>query len=303
MKCVVTGGNGFIGSHLVDWLAECRVDVTVFDCASHGIFSSSAKVQQIAGDVCDTTALKKALEGAQYVFHLSGILGTSELFATPYEAIRVNVMGAATVLEAARAAGVKRVFLPTKPNEWNNIYSVTSQAVEKLGESYRDFMGVDARILRLWNVFGARQRFHPVRKAVPMFILQAMFGHDVEVFGDGGQLVEMLYVKDVVRAIFQLMLRDDADDCVYQLAGSRNATIRQVADDVVRRIGSQSKIVFRPMRIGEGTSQNFVRARCLSELLPEMTATTYSLALAETVDFYLSLPASALHKAENLYAP
>lgn len=291
MKCVVTGGRGFIGSHVATELDRRGFHVDIYDSdgATPALPEHSGNVRFVHGDIRDSSTLRKAFEGADLVYHFAGLLGTHELFDNPREAIDVNIHGALNVLLAGIDAGVKRVFLPNKPNEWNNVYSVTSQAVEKLGHAYREYMGIDARVLRLWNVYGPRQKIYPVRKAIPLFVFQALSNLPVEVYGDGTQSIELLYVEDVARIVVDYLLFDGAVNETFEPRAGLPITVDALARKIISLTGSTSEIVRLPMRKGENNSTCFAHARDVQTLLGESAFVGLDKGMRATIAHYRAL--------------
>jgi len=301
MKSVVTGGMGFIGRHVASELVKRGHDVLVYDIEPDKSVDVPIKATRVRADIRDLPRLVRALAGVDLVFHVSGVLGTSELFDDPATAIDINIKGALNVLLAAKEAGVKRIFFPTKPNEWNNIYSVTAQAVEKLGHSYREHMDLDVRMLRIWNAYGPHQKLFPARKAVPLFVAQALQNKPVEIFGDGTQPVELLYVDDVARTIVDYLLFDGTVTETHEIRAPQSITIRELAQTVIRMTDSKSQVLQRPMRRGEGSSGQFARARDVGHLLCESTLTPPNAGLRSTIGWYRKLPADTLAQAWSYY--
>ena len=290
MKCVVTGGNGFIGTHVVTELTARGFDVVAYDIASGELHNKPATVKFIQDDVRNIDRLHAALEDANLVFHLSGILGTDELFDSPREAIDINIHGALNVLLASsNTATEKRIFLPTKPNEWNNVYSVTSQAVEKLGHAYRESMGLDIRVLRLWDVYGPRQKLFPVRKAVPLFIFRALENRPIEIFEDGMQVVELLYVQDVAKSIVDYVVYDGAVSETYELRADTRMTVEALARRIITMTGSKSEVAYLPMRRGESSTIQFSRACDVQNILGESRLTRFDDGMQRTIEWYRGL--------------
>lgn len=284
VKCVVTGGNGFIGSHVVAELLAQGADVAIYDTAR----DPTARARVIQDDIRNYETLARCLTETDYVFHLSGVLGTSELFDAPKTAIEINVIGALNVLEAIRLnkGTTARILFPSKPNEWNNVYSATAQAVEKLGHAYRETFGIDVRILKLPNVYGPRQRASPVRKAVPAFIIQALHNRPIDIFGDGTQSVELVYVQDAAKSIVDYMNTDTVPSETYELISNHRITVNELADRIINTIGSRSKKAYFPQRRGESGGVTTARARNLEEFLGPQSSIALDTGMQMTVAWY-----------------
>jgi UDP-glucose 4-epimerase len=125
-----------------------------------------------------------------------------------------NINGTVNVLHACVRHGVQTVFYPTKPNEWLNTYSITKKAGEEFAQLYAQTRGLDVRVLRWLNAYGPRQKLYPIRKAVPVMILQALHDLDVEVWGTGDQPVDLIHTEDLARNTVQYTLADNIDSTV-----------------------------------------------------------------------------------------
>jgi nucleoside-diphosphate-sugar epimerase len=231
-------------------------DVIVFDRAQPYFADKSLGMKFVQDDIRNLQALSYTFSDADLIFHLAGILGTEELFDDPKQAIDINIGGALNVLLASKGKP-RRVFLPAKPNHWNNIYSVTSQAVEKLGCAYRDNFGLDVRLLQFQNVYGPGQKLFPVRKAVPFFIFRALENQPIEIFGDGSQIMELLHIADAAKIIVEFMLYDGDLAGLYEVRTPARPTVSAVAQMVALMAGSKSTITYRPKRLGECPETTF----------------------------------------------
>lgn len=302
VKCIVTGGNGFLGTHVVAELLTRGFGVVVYDIASDEARKGLARVEFIQDDVRNIERLRVVLENADAVFHLSGVLGTEELFDSPEEAIDINIHGALNILLTSSNTGRKKcIFFPTKPNEWNNVYSATSQAVEKLGHAYRESMGLDIRVLRFWNVYGPGQKLFPVRKAVPLFIFSALENKPIEIFGDGTQIVELLYAQDVAKSIVDYVVYDGVVLETYELSSGVRMTVEALARRLIAMIGSKSEVTFLPMRKGEASSIEFARARDVRQILGESKTTSFDDGMRKTIEWYRGLSDDALENCRSFY--
>ena len=170
-KALVTGGSGFLGKAMHRYLADNGYDAYNFD-TGHGTKN------HIQGSVLNYEEIRAAVSGIDVVFNIAGLLGTTELLDKNIEAIDVNIKGAVNVLEACYHEGVSTVFYPTKPNVWLNTYTITKKAAEDFGKIYSQYKGLDVRMLRWFNAYGPGQKAFPIRKAIPLFINQALANKD-----------------------------------------------------------------------------------------------------------------------------
>lgn len=237
MKSVVTGGLGFIGSHIVDRLIQLGHDVYVVDDMRSTLIKTyefRQEAKYFAFDVCDRKLLSGVFRDADYVFHLAAESRIPPCIENPILAVESNVLGTATVLECAREAGVKRVIYSSTSSVYgNNIidgmpqhewfqpdplnpYSVTKLAGEHLCKMYYDLFGLETVTLRYFNVYGPREpltgTYAPV---VGVFINNQKKGEPLVVTGPGTQSRDFVHVKDVVEANI-LSMNLDFDKTKYR---------------------------------------------------------------------------------------
>lgn len=219
MKCLVTGGAGFIGSNLVDALLERGDEVVVVDnesadCHDHFYWNDRALNHKV--DINDFKSLRLLFDGVDYVFHLAAEARIQPSLINPLQAVQTNVLGTANVLQAAREAGVKRVMYSSTssayglkntppltesmPNDCLNPYSVSKTAGEELCKLYTRLFKLETVIFRYFNVYGLRQpvkgQYAPV---LGLFLRQRNAGQQLTVVGDGLQRRDFTDVRDVVR--------------------------------------------------------------------------------------------------------
>jgi UDP-glucose 4-epimerase len=220
MKCLVTGGAGFIGSNLVDKLVELGYDVDVIDdesATAHDQFYYNSKAQYYKYDICDYVNTRHLYDGVDYVFHLAAESRIQPTIENPIGAVKTNTLGTATVLQCSREANVKRVMYSSTssayglgnipplredmPTDCLNPYSVSKVAGEALCKMYYDLFGLETIIFRYFNVYGPRQpmrgQYAPV---IGLFLRQKAAGEPLTIVGDGQQKRDFTHVSDVVNA-------------------------------------------------------------------------------------------------------
>ncbi len=300
MNCIVTGGNGFIGHHVVNELLKRGFKVTVYDIDPNNEYDDSLGINYICDDILNLPKLREACASADMIFHLAGLLGTAELFQFPKKAIETNIFGALNVITSINDTRIRtRVFFPAKPNHWNNIYSVTAQAVEKLGHAYREQLGVDIRMLRLFSVYGGHQKVFPIRKAVPYFVFAALENRQVSIFGDGTQLIELLYVEDTAKAIVDYMMIEHFVTETFELSGYQ-ISVELLARRIISMANSKSDLAYLPIRRGESPQAHSGRIRDLRRLIGERNMTSLDRGLETTIEWYRANP-SKLEQASMFY--
>jgi UDP-glucose 4-epimerase len=230
MRVAVTGAAGFIGGHVDLELATRGHEIIPLDL-HHG------------WDV-----KRDPLPDCDKVIHLAGVLGTSELFDSPYQAIMVNVCGTLHVLEECFDKGAGFVGI-TMPSCWANLYQATKRCAKDLATTWHVEYGVPVSHVRAFNAFGPGQKLGPVQKMVPTFAHNAWRGLPLPVWGDGTQQVDLIHVGDIARMLCDAL--DYGDDEVFDAGTGEGMSVLGVADMVRLITGSLSDLEFRPMRPGE----------------------------------------------------
>jgi UDP-glucose 4-epimerase len=249
MRVAVTGGCGFIGSHVVDQLVLAGHEVVVVDVG--GRWRNPAADYRCA-DLFDEAALAAAVDGTQAVFHLAGAADVNDVAADPVQAVRLNVEGTARVLDAARRGGVDRVLLastvwvygattgegertetaPVDVSRAGHVYVATKLAAEMLVHSYREMYGQHFTILRYGIPYGPRMRDALV---VARFVKAVREGQPVTIAGTGQQQRNYVYVEDIADAHVRA-LSPAAADRTLALEGGEPVSVREIADTVCRLV-------------------------------------------------------------------
>ena len=268
MKILVTGGAGFIGSHIVEHFQD-RADVRVLDNLHSGFQHNLAgfKHEFIQASILDRERVRRAVKGVDYVFHLAAMVSVPESMQKPAECNEINAAGTLMVLEEAARARVKKLVFsssaaiygdnPVVPKVETMLPEPKSPyAVTKLdGEYYCRMFAEEGRLpttsLRYFNVFGPRQDpCSQYAAAVPMFVDRAVKHAPLTIFGDGEQTRDFIFVKDVVAAnVYFAMERSAAG--VFNLAWGRRITINGLAKTICRLTGSRSEIKYAAGRPGD----------------------------------------------------
>lgn len=267
MKIGVTGGSGFIGSHVVDRLHELGHQAVLFDRRSAEFRFVDGQAQHVPvfmGDVMDPVATAELAAHVDGIIHLAAVLGTQETVANPVPAVMTNVRGSLNIFEACTAYDIPVVNICVGNTGMANPYSASKTCAETLGLMYLRDRGLRINQIRAVNAYGERQSmaapYGParVRKIMPAFIARALTGAPIEVYGDGRQVSDMVYVGDVAAALVRAVEAAAGGTCapeVMQIGPMQSATVLQVAElvqDEADELGyPQVDIVHLPMRPGE----------------------------------------------------
>jgi UDP-glucose 4-epimerase len=272
MRACVTGGAGFIGSHLVDRLLADGWDVSVLDDLSSGLRANLAqageRVRLHVGDLRAPADVAAALEGAEVVLHLGARASVPRSVARPEEAVAVNVQGTLHVLEAARRAGVRRIVLASSssvygaagrlprreddPLEPRSPYAATKAGAEGLVRAYGATFGLDGVVLRFFNVYGPRQRADaPYAAVVPRFADALAAGRPLLLEGDGAQTRDFTYVADVVDALVQATAPAVPAGSVLNVGSGSRVSVRDLAAALGRAAGRTPSLQHAPARPGD----------------------------------------------------
>jgi UDP-glucose 4-epimerase len=288
-RILVIGGAGFVGSHIVDELLQEPVrEIVVLDNLVRGNRANLSaaleddRVELVEGSITDRDLLASLMEGTDYAFHLAA-LWLYECVHEPRSAVEVNIVGSFNVIEAAQAAGVKKVVYSssasvygdaletpmTEEHPFNNrtTYGATKIAGEQLFRAFHEQHGLDYVGLRYMNVYGQRMDYKGTYVSVIMKVLDKIeAGEAPRIFGDGSQAYDFVHVSDVARANI-LALKSDATDVNLNVGTGVKTTIRQLVDALLEITGSDLEPEYLPQE------QMFVTHRVGStELAEELTA-------------------------------
>jgi UDP-glucose 4-epimerase len=268
MKVLVTGGAGFIGSHLVRRLAkECQV--VVLDDLSTGTLANLEGVdcEFVEGSIDEEEALDRCCRGVDRVFHLAAMISVPLSMEQPLECVRLNATGTLKVLQAAANQGVRKLVLASSAAIYGDDPEVPKRedmtpdprspyAVTKLdGEYYCDLFRRERKLetacLRFFNVFGPRQNPRSAyAAAVPIFITRALAGEPLQIHGDGGQTRDFVHVVDIAAALDFVSLHTEAAG-VFNCGYGSAISIRSLAERIIHQCGSSSVIEHTPPRTGD----------------------------------------------------
>ena len=272
MRILVTGGAGFIGSHLVRWLLQANHSVRVLDNLSTGSRSmlgpAQDSVEMIVGDIRDLEAVHSAVAGVDLVFHLAAMVSVVQSVEQPLLAQSINATGSLHVLEAARKADVPRVIqasscavygncerLPigeSEPPQPSSPYAMTKLAAEQAGQLYTRLYGLEAVALRFFNVYGPRQDPNsPYAAVVPRFMATLHAQQQPTIYGDGLQSRDFIFVEDIVRGLWAAATAPGVAGEVFNVGRGERLSIRDLVDTIGDVLGVPIEPRFAPPRDGE----------------------------------------------------
>jgi len=306
MKYLVTGGAGFIGSHIVDNLSDAGHEVIILDNFFSGRkenishLMGNKKIRFIQGSITDPETLKTACESVDGIFHEAAIASVSRSVKNPVATNEANVTGTLNVLVAARDAGVKKVVFsssssvygdtPTLPKTESmspspkSPYAVSKHAGEEYLKVFSELYGLKTLSFRYFNVFGPRQDPNSDYAAViPKFITRILAHERPVIYGDGTQTRDFTYVKDVAEANIRAM--ESPAEGVYNIAYGQQIDLNSLADLIMSITGISTTPIYEPSRLGDihDSLADSSRAREAFGYMPRYTVKT---GLQETISWY-----------------
>ena len=236
---LVTGGNGFIGSHVVDFLVKKKYNVTTFDLSP----PIRKNVKFIRGSILDKNCLQFALKNIDFVFHLAAVSDINKVRDIPVKTINTNILGTTYLLEASRNKNVKRFIFASSVYSFGttgNLYTTSKISSELLIKNYRLLFGQNFTILRYSTAYGPRSR---EVDAVSIFVERALKNLDIVIFGDGQQKRNYLHVEDLAKGSM-MALKQKTKNKIITLASKNNIKMFDLAKIIIRLTRSSSKIRF-----------------------------------------------------------
>lgn len=267
MRILVTGGAGFLGSHLCEYLLRQGHQVVCLDNLITGSVENIAPLRDrgnfhfIKHDVTEFIFVDGAID---YVLHFASPASPIDYMQLPIQTLKAGGLGTHKALGVAKAKKAKFLLASTsevygdplvnpQPEEyWGNVnpigprscYDESKRFAEALAVAYRRQHGIDTRIVRIFNTYGPRMRRYDGR-VIPTFINQALKGEDITIFGDGKQTRSFCYVSDLIEGIYRLMEVDI--DTPVNLGNPSERTIAELAQSIIELTGSKSKTVYKPL--------------------------------------------------------
>ncbi|MEA2193196.1 MAG: UDP-glucose 4-epimerase, partial [Solirubrobacteraceae bacterium] len=275
MKVLVTGGAGFIGSHVVDRLLAASHDTRVFDVVDRA--DARTGCEAIVGDLLDASSIRSAAEGCDAIIHLAAAADVGLVAKDPSGSEALNARGTLNVLEAARATGARVVYASTI---WvysdveapdvdedtplalpSHLYTATKLAGEMYCRSYEKLYDVPTTILRFGIPYGPRARPAAV---LPIFVGKALAGEPLTIAGDGRQTRRFVYVEDLADGVVRA-LAPQATGRVYNLVGEEDTSVSEIAEAVRAAVGDV-EITYTEGRAGDFAGARVSCERAADEL-------------------------------------
>jgi dTDP-glucose 4,6-dehydratase len=267
IRSLVTGGAGFLGSHLCDRLLAEGHDVVCLDNLSTGDIANIAHLKGnqhfnfVHYDVTNYLFVDGKID---FIFHFASPASPIDYLKLPIQTLKVGSLGTHKALGLAKAKGA-RFFIastsevygdplihPQTESYWGNVnpvgprgvYDEAKRFAEAMTMAYHRYHGIETRIIRIFNTYGERMRINDGR-AIPAFMSQALRNEDVTVFGDGSQTRSVCYVSDLIDGIYRLMMSDY--DTPMNIGNPEEVTILGLAKEIIQLTGSRSKIIFQDL--------------------------------------------------------
>lgn len=304
---VVTGGAGFLGSHLCDKLIREGFKVICIDNLITGNIENISHLignedfQFVKHDVTNYTYLPGRID---YILHFASPASPIDYLKLPIQTLKVGSLGTHKALGLAKEkkarfllASTSEVYgdpvvHPQSEDYWGNVnpigprgvYDEAKRFAEALTMAYHRYHGVDTRIVRIFNTYGPRMRLNDGR-ALPAFVGQALRGEDITVFGDGSQTRSFCFVADLVEGIYKLLISNEVEP--INIGNPDEITILQFAEEVVRQTGSKSKIIFKDLPIDDPKTRqpNIEKAKRILKWEPNVGRTE---GLKITIEYFIN---------------
>jgi len=272
MKYLVTGGAGFIGSHIVHTLLNQGDHVRVLDNFSTGkrenLHGLKGDLEIIEGDLRDVSTVTKAVGGVEVIFHKAAFVSVPQSMDEPQECFDVNITGTSTLLDAARKAGVRRVVVASSAAVYGDSddlplkeettlrplspYAVSKRVKEMYAELFTRSFGLEVVALRYFNVYGPRQRpDSQYAAAVPIFIRRLLDNKPITIFGDGGQTRDLISVRDVVQANLTAASHPNAPGQIFNICTGIETRILDLLEVLYDLFPNIQLPVFEQPRAGD----------------------------------------------------
>jgi UDP-glucose 4-epimerase len=307
-KIVITGGSGFIMSHVAERLAETGREVVLFDNneqhslyeETKGLLARKKNLRFVQGDVRNQAEVEELLKGAETVYHFAALMGTSSRFKEwEIPTVEVNVLGTIQVLQASLKAGVKYFIHPPRPPlaVWLTPYIISKTAQTLFTQMYHHVYGLPTVGLNIQNCYGPRERAilnpnpmrpHEGRKLLASSIMAALKNEPLIVFGDGEQSSDFVYIDDVVEACLKAPC-DSSIGQVLDIGTGISTPVNKVVELILKLTRSRSRIEHLPLRTGEAKLHTKADLTPARQYLAWEPKTELVEGLKKTIPYYAGL--------------
>ena len=289
---LITGGAGFIGSHLVDKLApenEVFVLDNLFSGSLANLEKSNSRITFIKGDVCDKGLVEDIVAKVDFIFHLAADVGNVRSIKDPVANMEVNVRGTLNLLEACLSSNIQRFvysssaaiygearYLPIDedhPLNPESPYAVSKLAAEKYVFAFYKVHGLPTTSLRYFNVYGPRQEGSEYGNVIPIFLRRIGEGKPLIIFGDGNQTRDFVFVEDIVQANILAATQPQAIGGIFNIATGKKTSVNELAELVEKITGKNTQIIHNKPRAGEvrDSQANLEKAGKTLEYKPQIS--------------------------------
>ena len=302
---IISGGSGFIGSHVVEKLIHKNHKITVVDLwESEEIrnLKKDKKIEFYILDIHNNKQLEELIEKNSYFIHLAAILGTSETITTYdiEDVVRTNILGTTKILKLTKKYNYKKVIIPTTPDvTWLNPYKITKQAIERLAQLFNKEYNLNVRCLKLGNIYGSRERWLEANKTdinapfnyqkiIPSFIMDHLNKKPITIYGDGKQKSEYIFIDDVVMSFYlSLKIKKRFGTEVIHVGRGKNNSVIDIINALEKAWGIKFKKKFVKMRPGEHKIQIKLNPKPLKKYLNYSLQWNLVEGLRKTIPYYI----------------
>lgn len=300
MKILVTGGAGFIGSHVTRMLLDQGHEVVVLDSLVHGYKDNvDQRAKLVVGDISDPEKAKESLDGVDAVIHMAGLIVVPESVKDPVLYAQSNVVGSVSFLNSMNEVGVKKIIfsssacvygspdeLPIKedaPLRPDNPYGATKASIEAFLQAFHASYGIDATILRYFNPYGPGKFYPPITHAIPNFIMATLEKRPIPLYWKGEQVRDFIYIEDLAQAHIDVLKL--AGFNVFNLGMENGVKVKDVVQAIFDIVGYEVPIDHLGERPGDVES-NYASSEKLNKAVGWKAKVSLREGLEKTIEYY-----------------
>src|SRR3990167_8006878 len=300
MCILVTGGAGFIGSHVVRFLLEDGYQVKVVDNLSRGKKESvDSRAELIVADINNSKKVKEALKGVDAVIHMAGLIVVPESVKDPIKYCQNNVIGTVSLIESMRKAGVKKIIfsssaciygtpdkLPIKEDATvrpDNPYGASKASVETFLQTYSAIHGFDSIILRYFNPYGPGEEHNPETHAIPNFVKATLVRKPIPLYWQGEQVRDFIYIEDLAQAHIDVLALSGHQ--IFNIGTEHGVKVKDVIERIFKIVGYKVPIKDLGARLGD-IHANYASSEKLKKAVGWRAKIDLTEGLKRTIDYY-----------------